>query len=253
MDIMFDADNHRNVWLADYGHGLAVQANQHIIIHDGEAMILDPGGHKAYKETMSQVVGLIPVGKLKHLFLSHQDPDIVAAVNGWLMTTDAVAWCSKLWVRFVPHFGLDKLVESRLHPIPDEGMVLDLNGCPLRILPAHFLHSVGNFHVYDPISRILYTGDLGASIGTDERFVSDFDAHLPYMAPFHERYMTCNKAMAAWVGMAAKLDIEIIAPQHGAAFKGAEMVTRFLDWCADLKCGIDLMESIYRVPEEAAS
>ena len=29
-------------------------------------------------------------------------------------------------LRFIPHFGLDRLVESRLVPIPDEGMLLDL-------------------------------------------------------------------------------------------------------------------------------
>lgn len=249
MDKLYDQDGHQNIWLDDFGHGLAVQANQHVILHNDTAIILDPGGHKAYKDTMSQVSGLFPIGHLKHLFLSHQDPDILAAVNGWLMTTDADAWCSKLWVRFVPHFGLDKLVEHRLKPIPDEGMTFDLGGAPLKILPAHFLHSVGNFHIYDPTSKVLYSGDLGASLGTDERFVSDFDAHLPSMEPFHVRYMTCNKALKAWVKMVSTLEIDIIAPQHGAAFKGDAMVQRFLSWCDGLACGIDVMEDVYRVPE----
>ncbi len=249
MDTFYSSEDHKNIWLDDFGHGLAVQANQHMIVHNGEAIILDPGGHKAYKETMSQVAGLIKIGQLKHIFLSHQDPDILAAVNGWLMTTDAKAWCSALWVRFVPHFGLDKLVEHRLNPIPDEGMILDLNGAPLKILPAHFLHSVGNFHIYDPQSKVLYSGDLGASLGMDYRFVPDFDAHLQYMEPFHKRYMTCNKALKAWVDMVADLEIDVIAPQHGAAFKGPEMVRRFLDWCAQLECGIDVMGDIYKVPQ----
>lgn len=248
MDTLFSSDTHQNIWLDDFGHGLAVQANQHLIIHNDEAMILDPGGHKAYKATMGQVAGLIQLPRLKHIFLSHQDPDIVAAVNGWLLTTDATAWVSKLWVRFVPHFGLDKLVEDRLNPIPDEGMILDLNGAPLHILPAHFLHSVGNFQVYDGTSKILYTGDLGASLGYDDRFVTDFDAIQPFMEPFHQRYMTCNKAMRAWVEMVRPLDIEMIAPQHGAVFKGKDMVARFLDWAENLECGIDVMADTFAVP-----
>ena len=249
MDTLFASENHKNIWLEDFGHGLAVQANQHMIVHNGVAIILDPGGHKAYKATMSQVAGLVKIGQLKHIFLSHQDPDILAAVNGWLMTTDAIAWCSSLWVRFVPHFGLDKLVEHRLNAIPDEGMVLDLEGAPLKIIPAHFLHSVGNFQVYDPISKILYSGDLGASLGMDYRFVNDFDGHLQYMEGFHKRYMTCNKAMRAWASMVSQLDIEVIAPQHGAAFRGKDMVDRFVNWCAELQCGIDVMESVYTVPQ----
>lgn len=249
MEALFDVDGHRNIWLEDFGHGLAVQANQHLIINNDEAMILDPGGHKAYKPTLAQVTRAINIKHLKHLFLSHQDPDIVAAINGWLLTTDAKAWVSKLWVRFVPHFGLDKLVEDRLQPIPDEGMTLELGGDPIHILPAHFLHSVGNFQVYDPTAKILYSGDLGASIGEDYDFVTDFDAHLTYMEGFHKRYMTCNKALRAWVNMVRDLDIDIIAPQHGAAFRGKDLVKRFIDWCENLECGIDLMADLYKLPQ----
>ncbi len=250
MEILFENENHRNVWLEDYGHGLAVQANQHMIIHNGAGMILDPGGHKAYKQTIAQVSGLIKMNDLRYLFLSHQDPDIVAAVNGWLMTTEAEAWCSKLWIRFVPHFGVDKFVEDRLKPIPDEGMTLDLEGCPLKILPAHFLHSAGNLQVYDPIGKVLYTGDLGASLGMDYVFVRDFDDHIQHMEGFHQRYMASNKALKAWARMVRGLDIETIAPQHGAAFKGPDMVNRFIDWCDQLPCGIDIMEDLFQVPPD---
>ena len=75
--------------------------------------------------------------------------------------------------------------------LPDEGMWIDLNGCELAILPAHFLHSPGNFHVYDPLSKILYTGDIGASLGCEYRRVEDFDDHVAFMVGFHERYMAC--------------------------------------------------------------
>ena len=44
--IIAEHGTHRNVLLEDFGHGEMVQANQHLIIHDGHAMILDPGGHK---------------------------------------------------------------------------------------------------------------------------------------------------------------------------------------------------------------
>lgn len=248
--VLFDNGEHRNILLEDYGHGLAVQANQHLIVHNGRGMILDPGGHKVYNRVLSETTALLKGGKLQYLFLSHQDPDIVAATNGWLMTTDAEAWCSALWTRFVPHFGLDRLVESRLKAIPDAGMFIDLGGVDLMVLPAHYLHSCGNFHVYDPISKVLYSGDLGASLGQDYIQVADFDAHLRYMEGFHKRYMASGRALKAWVRMVRQLDVEIIAPQHGALFKGKEMVDRFLTWCEHLECGIDLYEGLYQLPQK---
>ena len=78
--------------------------------------------------------------------------------------------------------------------------------------------------------------------------VTDFDAHLRYMEGFHRRYMTGNRAMSLWADMARNLDIEIIAPQHGALFRGKPMVKRFIHWCAGLECGVDLMAHVYMAP-----
>lgn len=248
--VLYDDGTHQNIMLEDFGlSGLAVQANQHLIVHRTEAMILDPGGHKVYSSALAETMSLLGSNELRYIFLSHQDPDIVAAVNGWLMTTDAEAYVSAMWTRFVAHFGLDHLVKDRLKPIPDEGMLLELGGEALTVLPAHFLHSAGNFQIYDPISKILYSGDLGASLGMDYVEVTDFDDHVQYMEGFHRRYMTSNIVMRAWADMVRPLDIEIIAPQHGALFRGSEMVEKFVDWCADLECGVDIIEGLFKVPE----
>jgi flavorubredoxin len=246
--VLFDDGNHKNVLLEDFSGGLAVQANQHVIIDSGNGMILDPGGHKIYSKVLAATTGLLGKAKLTTIFLSHQDPDIVAAVNGWLMTTDATAHVSKLWIRFVAHFGLDRLVESRLLGIPDEGMKLPLGSSEMRVIPAHFLHSPGNFQVYDPVSKILYSGDLGASVGQDYREVTDFDAHEAFIRGFHRRYMSGNRAMRAWAKIVRGLDIEIIAPQHGALFRGKPMVERFISWCENLECGVDLVDELYAQP-----
>ena len=247
-EILFDDGLHRNILLEDFGHGEAVQANQHLIIHGGQGMILDPGGHKVYARALAETTAHLAGGKLQYIFLSHQDPDIVAAVNGWLMTTDAIGYTPSLWLRFIPHFGLDRLVSHRLRGIPDEGLVLDLNGAKLPLLPAHFLHSPGNFQVYDPISKILYSGDLGASLGTEEKFVTDFDAHVKFMEGFHTRYLAGNRALKTWARMVRTLDIETIAPQHGAILRGRALCQRFIDWCDALPCGMDLLPETWVVP-----
>jgi flavorubredoxin len=97
------------------------------------------------------------------------------------------------------------------------------------------------------VSKVLYSGDLGASLGMGYREVPDFDAHVKYMEGFHRRYIASNKAMRLWAAMVRTLDVEVVAPQHGALFRGKPMVGRFVDWCEKLACGLDLIDAL-RVP-----
>ncbi len=248
--LLFDSDSHKVFLFEELTPASAVQANQYLIIHKDEAMLLDPGGHKVQSKLFADIATLIPPNQIKYIFLSHQDPDIVASINYWMMTTQSEAIISKLWTRFLPHFGLDSKLEGRVIPVDDGGTRITLGGdCELLIIPAHFLHSPGNFQIYDPVSKILFSGDLGASLGQDYFFVKDFDSHLKYMEGFHKRYMACGKIMKLWANMVRKLDIEMIAPQHGAVFQGKDMVEKFINWIENLECGVDLMsEANYTLP-----
>jgi flavorubredoxin len=41
----------------------------------------------------------------------------------------------------------------------------------------------------------------------------------------------------------------MIVPQHGAIFKGKEMVKRFINWIENLQVGVDLLtQEKYRIP-----
>ncbi len=245
MITLFEQSNHKNLFFNDLTSGEMVQANQHLIIDNEQIMVLDPGGHKVYPKFISEIGKIASVAKVAALFFSHQDPDIVAATNGWLMVTDAKAYIPGLWTRFIPHFGVDDYLIDRLIPLPDKGMELQLGDTTLKILPAHFLHSPGNYSVYDPYSRILYSGDIGASLGSPEVVVTNFDEHIKYMEPFHKRYMASKKAIGAWLNIVSKLEIEVIAPQHGSIMKGKDMAGKFFDWFSKLECGVDLITEQY--------
>lgn len=248
MKILFESPTHKNVLFDDLTEGGMVQANQHLIVSDREAMILDPGGHKVYTKLLARMAPVAPTPQLKHILFSHQDPDIIAAANGWLMMTDATAHIPALWMRFLQHFGVDDLVVQRVQPIPDEGRTLTLGSATLKLIPAHFLHSPGNAQLYDPVAKILYSGDLGASLGAPYVEVPDFDAHLQYMEGFHKRYMPSSAALKAWARMVRGLDVEIVAPQHGALFRGREMIARFASWLEGLEVGPELLASNCTVP-----
>lgn len=245
---LFQSEGHRNLCVNDLSLGHMVHTNQHIIEHNNEAVVLDPGGHKIFSRLVGELGKVMPMHQLKYILLSHQDPDIVAAINGWLMTTDANAYISKLWMRFITHFGIDEMVLERITPIEDRGMVLNLGGQDLLVIPGHFLHSCGNFHVYDPVSKIYYSGDLGASIGAPYGMVEDFEAHIQYMEPFHRRYIPSGRFLKMWAKTVSQLDVETIAPQHGALMPGKMNVAKFIAWVQTLSCGIDLMGEAYPLP-----
>lgn len=244
--VLYDDGVHKCIAFTELVQGEGVQANQFAIAHNGEGMLLDPGGNLTYKHLLAEMADYFLPSHLRYVFASHQDPDIVASVNGWLLITDASIVVASEWERFIPHFCLKGATVGRMLPIPYEGMNISLGGSPLKLVPAHYLHTIGNFQVYDPVSKILFSGDVGASLVSGEEAAGvweDFNDFLTRGSGdgFHRHYMSGNKACRLWVDAVRRLDVEWIVPQHGASFKGKVMVNRFLDWFENLECGLDLL------------
>ncbi|HPH06910.1 MAG TPA: MBL fold metallo-hydrolase [Methylotenera sp.] len=253
---LFNDGNHIIVKFSDLsdatGSKAAVQSNQFLIVNNGHGALIDPGGNMTYNALMMGMSKYFHFRKLTYILASHQDPDIVASINKWLVGTECKVLAPAIWERFLPHFCSVGNTEDRIMGIPDKGANIKLGNSVIKAIPAHFLHSEGNFQFYDVTSKILFSGDLGASIVHHDLAaepVTNFKAHLSSMIPFHQRYMTSNKVCRLWANMARTLDIESIVPQHGRAFVGKPMVNQFITWVENLECGIDLMsQDHYRVP-----
>ncbi len=243
---LYDDGKHSFIWLgldeAEAEKGILT--NQYLVVDHGEGLLIDPGGYFVFERILDNTSKYVDPGSVKALFFSHQDPDVVGSLNLLLdMFPEAVVYVSSLWVRFLPHLGV--LDTSRLREIPDNGGEITIGRAKLKIIPAHFLHSPGNFHLYDPVSKILFTGDLGAAVFPGDEwylFVEDFEKHRKYMEAFHNRYLPCRKALDKWLEKIKDLDIQVIAPQHGAIME-KENATRFIEWLKTLdKIGIDQLQ-----------
>ncbi|MGZ5269023.1 MAG: oxygen-binding di-iron domain-containing protein [Ramlibacter sp.] len=234
--------------------GQAVQANQFLIIDHGQGAVLDPGGNIAFNELFLAISRFFLPQNLSYLLASHADPDIIASLDRWLTSTRAKLVISRIWERFAPHFTRVGKTENRIIGVPDAGGRLPLGRCELALLPAHFLHAEGNFHFWDPVSRILFTGDLGVSLMSGDeaaRPVTEFKPHAARMEAFHRRYMVSNKILRMWVRMARQLPVAMIVPQHGAPLAGRQAIADFYDWIEGLACGIDLFDDrAYQLPTE---
>ena len=246
--VLYEDDSHRFIWLGweeDEEEGL-VQTNQYLIISGGKGMLLDPGGVYTLPRVLATISGYIDPDNIEYIFFTHQDPDVSSGIAVWLDNTPAKVYISRLWVRFVPHFG--ELNTERIIGINDNGGELTLaGGSRVKFIPAHFLHSTGNFTLFDERSGILFSGDIGAAVFPKEKrylFVEDFESHLKLMEGFHKRYMASNKACRMWAKKVRKLNPTMIAPQHGAIFSGSN-IEKFLTWFENLQCGVDLIQEFY--------
>lgn len=238
-EVIFEEGNHK--WYAivrdpsrpDY----LIDTNEYLVTVGDDALLLDPGGSEIFPAVFSAISAQFDPRKIDRVFASHQDPDIASSLSMWLeFNPDLKCYISWLWTSFVPHFGGTK---DTFVPIPDQGMEIQLGGVRLQAVPAHYLHSSGNFHLYDPKAKILFSGDVGAALLPPTEsglFVEDFDRHIRHAEGFHRRWMGSERAKRDWCARVSRLDIQMLCPQHGAIYRGAD-VGRFIDWFSHLEVG----------------
>ncbi len=213
-----------------------IDTNQYLVIGKNKSLLIDPGGSELFPVMLGSVLKFLAVNEITDIFASHQDPDIISSLGLWdEALPNAKLHSPWLWEGFIRHFGMNNIEYVAL---PDEGGRLDIGGTELHFVPAHYLHSSGNFNVYDPVARLLMSGDVGAALEPNDAplVVDDFDSHISKMRGFHQRWMPSNAAKTDWIRRVRKLKIDIMAPQHGRLFKGDD-VGRFLDWFDALEVG----------------
>ncbi|MCB6183547.1 FprA family A-type flavoprotein [Leeia sp. TBRC 13508] len=218
--------------------GYIIDTNEYLITSGNDTLLTDPGGSEIFPAVFSAICTVIDPLGIKALFASHQDPDIISSLGLWLDFNPKLrCYTSRLWTGFIPHFGGD---DKTLIGIPDEGMTLSLGELSVEVVPAHYLHSSGNMQLYDPVAKILFSGDVGAALMPDdqnEMYVSNFDRHIEFARGFHQRWMGSAEAKLDWCERVAALDIDMMCPQHGAIYQGAD-VMRFINWFAELPIGL---------------
>lgn len=167
-----------------------IDTNEYLITDGSVAMLTDPGGLEIFPAVFSAICEEFDPAKIRWLFASHQDPDIISSLALWLEFNPVLrCYSSWLWASFIPHFGGSG---ETFIAIPDEGMKMPLGKIVLDAIPAHYLHSSGNFQVYDEKARILFSGDVGAALPPPEEnglFVENFDKHIRHAEGFHRRWM----------------------------------------------------------------
>lgn len=124
----FDDESHEDSFLS---------VNQYLIVQNGVGILIDPGSEVIFDELYDAVSRHVEIKNIKFIMPS-------------------------LWVRFMSHYAFMDM--SRVMSLSDHGAKLKFGSEYLKFVPAHFLHSPGNFSLYDSRSKILFSRDIGAAV-----------------------------------------------------------------------------------------
>ncbi len=206
------------------------------------SMLIDPGPPQdlaVVTQKVSAVLGSLR--RLDFIFLNHQDPHVAAnAAPIQQRSPRARVVCSEDTFRLAHFYGLDTNRFLAVESFADGHCKL-ATGHEIVFVPTPFCHFRGAVMVYDPASRVLFSGDLFG--GARARDLVSSEKTWPGVEIFHQIYMPSRRALELAVARVRRLDPPptLIAPQHGAFIAGDD-VPRMLEQISRLEVGLDLME-----------
>lgn len=208
-------------------------------------LLIDPGSSSDFAQVSTKVTSLIGgLDRLSAVFINHQDPDVgsSASIISARYAPKAGLLCSEDTWRLIVHQNLPR---SRF--IATEKFAHGLNvptGHRLLPVPSPFCHFRGAVMLYDPETRVLFTGDLfGGVTDVNAQGLWADESDWNGIRAFHQIYMPVNQALQRVVATIRKLEpgVDIIAPQHGRLIRGP-LIQTFLDRMEKLPVGLDIMD-----------
>jgi len=220
------------IWVGVQEEGSILQCNPYII-RGAVNVLIDPGSVLEQEDLLANVRAIVPLEEIHYVVLTHQDPDICAAMpyfeaNGLRNAKVLCHWRTGVIVR---HYGFNSPIIS----IQDLGMKLKLTKeQELVFMETPYLHFPGAIAVYETSHKVLFSSDLFGAIGKREQLYAQSE-YLESMLAFHENYMPSNDIIRPVMERFLLMDIKLIAPQHGCLIN--RNVKAHIEALRDLECG----------------
>jgi len=231
-------------WVGMHLKGDPFQCHPYLIKNGNESILIDPGSMIEFSETVRKVKSIMDISSIKYIILHHQDPDLAAAVpeiEKLINRDDLQIVTHSRMSLLIKHY----LVTSSYYEIDRHGnQLVTSNGFKLDFLTTPYCHSPGAFVSYDPDSKILFSGDIFGGIDDSWDFYAD-DTYFDKAKQFHQEYMPSKDIFNYALGKIEKLDINLIAPQHGSMIE-KRYIRKLIKDMKNLDCGLYIEEKYNR-------
>jgi len=209
-----------------------LNCNPYLIVDGEEAVLIDPGNALDFERVYENVCSIVPLEKIKYVILHHQDPDFCSAVplfeQKGAKFTIVTHWRTQTIVKYYGIKSKYYLVDKN-----DFQLVLE-SGWVLQFVQTPYLHFAGSITTYDKESKILFSSDLFGAFTYHWTLYAKKN-YMEQMKTFHEHYMPSNDILRASMELFLKMDITMIASQHGSIIK--DYVHECMITLRDLECG----------------
>ncbi len=216
------------------------QCHPYFIKNGNESILIDPGSMIEFDETTRKVKSLCNLKDIKYIVLHHQDPDLAAAVPEIEKLIDRddleIVTHSRMSV-LIKHY----LVTSSYYEIDKhDNKLITSSGFELEFLTTPYCHSPGAFVSYDAKSKVLFSGDIFGGIEESWEFYAD-ETYFDKAKQFHQEYMPSKDIFNYALSKIEKLDIDLIAPQHGSIIQ-KKYIANLIKDMKNLDCGLYIEE-----------
>jgi len=236
--------------------------NPYLIVSGNEAVLIDSGSRPDFAVVMMKILrtGISPE-QITTLIYQHSDPDLCGSMPNMIdlcRNPKLTILSEKNSIIFISYY-IEKEQQSLLRSIEDIGFEFTFGeGRVLKFFNTPYAHSAGSFVTYDEQTKTLFSSDIFGSFSQkwslyidlkeDCHTCNDYlhcmnnrdDCPIPDILEFHKKVMPSEKALRYAMDIFRKLDIEMIAPQHGSIFTKKSDIAFIIEKLAGLReIGID--------------
>jgi len=222
-------------WVGFVDVNAGLYCNPYLVVDGEEAVLIDGGSRAEFSTVMLKILrtGVDP-NNIQRLIYQHYDPDLC----GNLPHLEAIINNPNL--KILSHRENNPFINYYSSKSPKQcietmGFAYEFaSGRRLEFIRTPYSHSPGSFITYDCKTKTLFTSDIFGSYDSNwslhrklfDRCIdcspqetcplNNKSCHLVEIEKFHRRIMTSSKALHYALEQIEKLDIAMIAPQHGS-------------------------------------
>lgn len=222
-------------WVGVYMEDDTFQCHTYLIIDGDESILIDSGSMLEFENVKRKIESLIDIHNIKYLVAHHQDPDVCANIPAFeklIGRDDLYVVSHSRNFALIKHYGLS----SNFYVIENHNFQLKTEHYKLLFITTPYAHSPGAFVTYLQEKKVLFSSDIFGGLEESWHFYAQ-ENYFDEIKLFHKEYMPSRDILNYSLSKIEKLNLELIAPQHGSIIQ-RKYIHSIIDSLKKLECGL---------------